>query len=165
MFFPFSVFCVLFVCKCVLYCCHRVSTCVLFVCKSVQYYCHRVSSQLQLKINNNNKIMFSYLRHKHKHKCTLWSSEFTQLFIPICGYFRTTANRCEERQLKFTQRPHPREFQRPHKLHKLLSLSQNTNTSFWRNMRHTNYDKNRCHDVEEQKANIIVNSPCRHEIT
>jgi hypothetical protein len=26
MYVPFSVFCVLFVCKCVLYCCHRVST-------------------------------------------------------------------------------------------------------------------------------------------
>jgi hypothetical protein len=25
MYVPFSVFCVLFVCKCVLYCCHRVS--------------------------------------------------------------------------------------------------------------------------------------------
>jgi hypothetical protein len=36
MYVPFSVFCVLFECKCVL------------------YYCHRVSTQLQLKINNNN---------------------------------------------------------------------------------------------------------------
>jgi hypothetical protein len=26
MYVPFSVFCVLIVCKCVLYCCHRVST-------------------------------------------------------------------------------------------------------------------------------------------
>jgi hypothetical protein len=26
MYVPFSVFCILFVCKCVLYCCHRVST-------------------------------------------------------------------------------------------------------------------------------------------
>jgi hypothetical protein len=40
----FGVFCVLFVCKCELYCCHRVSTCVLFVCKCEQYCCHRVST-------------------------------------------------------------------------------------------------------------------------
>jgi hypothetical protein len=25
-YFPFSVFCVLFVCKCVMFCCHRLST-------------------------------------------------------------------------------------------------------------------------------------------
>jgi hypothetical protein len=48
MYVPFSVFCVLFVCKCVLYYCHQVST------KCVLYCCHRVSTQLQLKINNNN---------------------------------------------------------------------------------------------------------------
>ena len=76
---PFCVFCfivlfyVLFVCKCVLYCCHRLSTklqlknththiyiyiyiyiyiiilfSVLFVCKCVLYCCHRVSTKLQL---------------------------------------------------------------------------------------------------------------------
>jgi hypothetical protein len=61
MYIPFSVFCVLFVCKCVLYYCHRVSTqCVLYYCHRVStqcvlYYCHRVSTQMQLKINNNNK--------------------------------------------------------------------------------------------------------------
>src|SRR5215510_14449576 len=54
------LFCVLFVCKCVLYCCttpgvnpiavnkYVVLFCVLFVCKCVLYCCHRVSTQLQL---------------------------------------------------------------------------------------------------------------------
>ena len=42
--FCFTVlFCVLFVSKCVLYYCHRVST-----NKCVLYYCHRVSTQLHL---------------------------------------------------------------------------------------------------------------------
>jgi hypothetical protein len=50
MYVPFSVSCVLFVSKCVLYCCQRVSTCVLFVCKCVLYCCHRVSTQLQLNM-------------------------------------------------------------------------------------------------------------------
>jgi hypothetical protein len=52
----FVSFYVLFVCKCVLYYCHRVfvCNCVLyychrvFVCKYVLYYCHRVTTQLRL---------------------------------------------------------------------------------------------------------------------
>jgi hypothetical protein len=48
----FLSFCVLFVCKCVLYCCHRV-----FVCKCVLYCCHRVATQLQLtNISYHNDI-------------------------------------------------------------------------------------------------------------
>jgi hypothetical protein len=39
--FPFSVFCLLFVCKYVMYCC------VLIVCKCVMYCCHRVSTKLR----------------------------------------------------------------------------------------------------------------------
>jgi hypothetical protein len=51
MYVPSSVFCVLFVCKCVL------------------YYCHRVSTQLQLKINNNNNN-----NNSKRPKCCLCSS-------------------------------------------------------------------------------------------
>jgi hypothetical protein len=51
MYVPFSAFCVLFVCKCALYYCHRVST------KCALYYCHRVSTHLQLKINDNKNIL------------------------------------------------------------------------------------------------------------
>jgi hypothetical protein len=47
MYVRLSVFCVLFVCKCVLYCYHRVST------QCVLYCCHRVSTQLRLKIKTN----------------------------------------------------------------------------------------------------------------
>jgi hypothetical protein len=39
-----ELLCVLFVCKCVMYCCHLVSTCVMFVCKCELYCCHRVST-------------------------------------------------------------------------------------------------------------------------
>jgi hypothetical protein len=73
MYVLFCVFCVPFVCKCVLYYCHRVSTkCVLYYChrvstkwtlyychrvstKCVLYYCHRVSTKLQSKINKTNE--------------------------------------------------------------------------------------------------------------
>jgi hypothetical protein len=47
--------CVWFVCKCVLYCCHRV-----FVCKCVLYCCHWLSTQLQLT-NVSNFLKFRYI--------------------------------------------------------------------------------------------------------
>jgi hypothetical protein len=34
--------------------------CVLFVCKCVLYYSHRVSTQLQLNNNNNNYYYYYY---------------------------------------------------------------------------------------------------------
>jgi hypothetical protein len=52
MYVPFSVFCVPFVCKCVLYCCHRVST------------------QLQLKIIINN---IYPIPNSRKRTGTLWT--------------------------------------------------------------------------------------------
>jgi hypothetical protein len=60
--FPFSVLCVLFVRKCVMYCCHRVSTkCVMYCChrvstKCVMYCCQRVSTQLRLNT-------YVYIKH------------------------------------------------------------------------------------------------------
>jgi hypothetical protein len=48
MYVPFSVFCVLFVCKCVL------------------YYCHRVSTQLQL--NKGRFIMFCVITNIYNKK-------------------------------------------------------------------------------------------------
>jgi hypothetical protein len=67
MYVPFSVFWLPFVCKCVLYCCHRVSTqCVLYCChrvstKCVLYFCHRVSSQCVL-----------YCCHRVSTQCVLY---------------------------------------------------------------------------------------------
>jgi hypothetical protein len=69
MYVPFSVFCVLFVCKCVLYCCHRVSTkCVLFVCKCVLYFCHRVSTKCVLFVYK----FVLYCCHRVSTKCVLF---------------------------------------------------------------------------------------------
>jgi hypothetical protein len=57
MYVPFSVFYVLFVCKCVLYCCHRVST------------------QLLLKTNNNNNNIVQ--RFHHKAECNSTTFQHT----------------------------------------------------------------------------------------
>jgi hypothetical protein len=75
----FVSFCVLFVCKCVLYSCHRVFVCKcvlyschrVFVCKCVLYSCHRVTTQLQFNkyiINKSNAV---------PHDC--WQQQRTRL--------------------------------------------------------------------------------------
>jgi hypothetical protein len=84
-------FCVLFVCKCVLYCCHRVSTkCVLYCChwvstKCVLYCCHRVSTRSQLKINVYIKITttwhfgnFTCVPCRGKHQIRPGTSNYSQ---------------------------------------------------------------------------------------
>jgi hypothetical protein len=54
----FVLFYVLFVC-CSMYVCF-LSSCVLLVCKCVLYYCHRLSTQLQLT-------NMSYIKHKYRN--------------------------------------------------------------------------------------------------
>jgi len=62
------LFCELFVCKCVLYCCPGVLLpvllCVLFVCQCVLYCCHRVSTQLQLNISYHIKSKYTRVSQK-----------------------------------------------------------------------------------------------------
>jgi hypothetical protein len=75
---PSSVFCVLFVCKCVLFCCHRVSTkCVLYCChrvstKCVLHCCHRVSTKCVLSCCHRvpTKCVL-YCCHRVSTKCVL----------------------------------------------------------------------------------------------
>jgi hypothetical protein len=81
---PFSVFCVLFVCKCALYCCHRVSTkCALYCCHRVStkcalYCCHRVSTQLQLEINiiiNITMLLYSLAKKLSQSVINMFNSQ------------------------------------------------------------------------------------------
>jgi hypothetical protein len=50
----YVMYCCHRVCKCVMYCCHRVCKCVMYcchrVCKCVMYCCHRVSTQLRFTV-------------------------------------------------------------------------------------------------------------------
>ena len=99
-YFPHPYFCVLL---CIV---HFVSFCVLSVCKYVLYYCHRVATQLQLTNISNIKPRITFI---HPNS-TRWDLHFSELLHTAYGgnnYQHILSNKPEERRPQHTLQVKP----------------------------------------------------------